>query len=152
MKQLMILFSVFALSFSIYGNEIDIEDEFTDTSEFIEENPFEHIIVQVTKKNFKKFLRSDRPLIIDFYTDWCGPCKHMHKVIEELNQGYGHLYQFGKINAEKEKYLSTLFGVSSFPTVIFIKEGKVVGRQKGFIDKEIFLHKMEKFFQEIPPL
>ena len=74
----------------------------------------------------------------------------MHKVIEELNHEYGELYQFGKINAEKERFLATMFGVGAFPTLIFIKEGKVVGRQKGFIGKDAFLQKIEEFFQKTP--
>lgn len=110
--------------------------------------PVEYPIIQITKANIKKLLRSKRPLIIDFYTTWCGPCKHMHKVIQEVNLEYGDLYQFGKINAEKEKYLASVFGIKAYPTVVFIKDGKAVGRFKGFINKEAFIQKMNKFFNE----
>ena len=159
MKQLFILFTVFVLNFSIYGQEIDSEEAsqnisepiLEDISELSEKDPLLYSIVEITKKNYKEIFRSERPLVVDFYTTWCGPCKHMHKVIEELNHEYGELYQFGKINAEKERFLATMFGVGAFPTLIFIKEGKVVGRQKGFIGKDAFLQKIEKYFQEVPP-
>lgn len=103
-------------------------------------------IINVHANTFDEILDSSKPVIIEAYTSWCGPCKNMAVVIKELNQQFGDLYQFAKLNAEKEKSLAKSLGITAYPTVIFFKEGVEVGRVKGYINKEAFIAKIEQFF------
>ena len=104
--------------------------------------------VHVHQNNFDELINSDLPVIIDVYTDWCGPCKHLAFVMKELHHEYGGVYQFAKLDAENEKKLARSLKVSSYPTILFFKNGKEVGRQKGFKDKDSLLSHMKKIFQK----
>ena len=103
-------------------------------------------ILHVHKDNWKEILNSSRLVIVDVYTDWCGPCKHLALVMKELNQQYGDVIQFAKLNAEKEKGLAKSLRISAYPTILFFKSGEEVGRHKGFLDKDAFITKMEQLF------
>ncbi len=76
--------------------------------------------------------------IVDFYADWCGPCKMLGKVLEELD------YNVLKINVDKFNGLATKFGVMSIPTVLFFKDGELKEKQIGFMDKKTIHNIMEK--------
>lgn len=101
-------------------------------------------IIQVTKDNLQNILNSSPNIVLDVYTDWCGPCKRLAPAFQELNQECGHLYKFVKLNAEQEEYLTNHFHIQSFPTIIFIKNGKEVGRHLGFISKAKLLAKIQQ--------
>ena len=103
-------------------------------------------IVEVNQDNIKELLKSARFVIIDAYTDWCGPCKRLAPIIKELHNEYGDLYQFSKLDAEHERKLAKALMITSYPTVLFFKDGKEMGRRKGFMDKEEFLIQIEKYF------
>jgi thioredoxin 1 len=103
-------------------------------------------IVYARADNMEELLNSGRPVIIDAYTDWCGPCKFLTLVMKELNNQYGDVYQFAKLNAEKERALARSLGITAYPTVLFFKDGKEVGRHKGFMSKEVFLGRIKQFF------
>lgn len=104
-------------------------------------------IVHLNTGNVKKLLSTSRFMIVDVYTDWCGPCKYLDHVIKELHQQYGHLYQFAKLNAEKEKQIAKTWSINAYPTILFIKDGKEVGRHKGYLNKDAFLAQIEEYFQ-----
>lgn len=103
--------------------------------------------VNVYQSNFDELINSSVPVVIDVYTDWCGPCKHLGLVMKELHHEYGGVYQFAKLDADKEKNLARSLKVNSYPTILFFKNGKEVGRQKGFKDKEALLSQMKRIFQ-----
>ena len=103
-------------------------------------------ILQVEAHNFKEIINSSRPVMIDVYTDWCGPCKHLAVIMKELVQEYGDVYQFAKLNAEKEKALAKSLGIRVYPTILFFKDGVEVGRLKGYMGKDNLIAKMEKLF------
>lgn len=125
-------------TFSLYAQEPLPEEEL----------PIVNPIVQLTMDNFEDVVRSKRPIIIDCYTPSCSYCKPMHRVIEEVHAEFGDLYQFCKLNVAKERFFGNLFGLYIFPTIIFIKDGQEVGRLRGYVDKETFVHRMHKFFAE----
>lgn len=106
----------------------------------------ERNIPKLTKENKDQYFNSSKPLVIDVYTDWCGPCKYLAPILEELNREYDHVYQFVKLNAEDElEFADEIFKIEAFPTVIFIKDGQEVGRVIGFMNKDKLLSKIQKY-------
>lgn len=101
-------------------------------------------ILQATNENIQDILKSPS-VVIDVYADWCGPCQYLAPVFNELNQEYGNLYKFVKLNAEHEESLTRQFQVQCFPTIIFIKNGKEVGRHTGFLSKDKLLAKIKYY-------
>ena len=99
----------------------------------------------ITSQNFDTEIKnSDKPIIIDVYATWCGPCQYMAPVFEELSKEMGDKYKFAKLNIDEERDIAVKYNVSSIPTFIFIKNGEVVGREMGFMEKETLKNKIEK--------
>ncbi len=89
-----------------------------------------------TSENFDtEVMKSDVPVLIDFYADWCGPCKMMGPVVEELAKEYEGKAKVGKINVDEEQSLAEQFGVMSIPNFVVIKNGKVVEQGLGAMAK-----------------
>lgn len=92
------------------------------------------MILEITKSNFNdEVLNSDKKVIVDFWAEWCNPCKMMHPVLEKLNEEVGDKIKIGKINIDIEPELTSSFGVMSIPTFIVFENGQmlksVVGMQ-----------------------
>ena len=83
-----------------------------------------------------KVLKSDKPALVDFYADWCGPCKMAAPVLDELADEADGKYEVIKVNVDENQDLAGKFGVMSIPTVIVFKEGKEVDRKIGFAGKQ----------------
>ena len=82
-------------------------------------------------------IKSDIPVMIDFYAEWCGPCRMMSPIVEEFAKNYEGKVKIGKINVDEESDLAMRFGVQSIPSFIFIKDGKVIDRITGAMPKPI---------------
>ena len=82
-------------------------------------------------------IKSDVPVMIDFYAEWCGPCRMMSPVVEEFAKDFEGRVKIGKINVDEESELAMRFGVQSIPSFIFIKDGKVVDRVTGAMPKPV---------------
>jgi len=105
------------------------------------------MVTNLTEKNYKEeVLESKLPVVIDVFADWCGPCMMMKPVFEELSKELGSKYKFLKVNVDEERELAVKFGVSSIPTMIFIKNGEVVGKEIGYVGKQVLAEKLEKTF------
>lgn len=94
--------------------------------------------VHFTKEGFEKALASGRAMMVDFWADWCGPCKMLAPVIEALAEEYEGKIVTGKVNVDEEPGLAQKYGIMSIPTVIFFKDGKEVERKVGLQPAEAF--------------
>ena len=88
--------------------------------------------LKITRENFEnEVMKSDIPALIDFWAPWCGPCRMMGPIIEQLAEEYEGKAKVGKVNVDEEGELSQAFGVMSIPTIVLIKDGKVVKQAVG---------------------
>lgn len=99
-----------------------------------------------TDENFEQeVLNSDIPVLVDFYADWCGPCKMLAPVIEELAKEYEGKVKIGKLNVDEEQNSSKKYKVMSIPTLIFFKDGEEVDKLVGMLSKDQLVEKLESF-------
>ena len=92
-------------------------------------------ILKVTSENFEsEVLQSDKPVLIDFYADWCGPCKMLSPIVDEVAEENTDI-KVVKINVDNAQDLAMKYQVMSIPTLVVIKDGKEVNRSVGLIDK-----------------
>ena len=97
-----------------------------------------------TKDSFEKeVLESKEPVLIDFYADWCGPCKMMAPVVEKLAEKYEGKVKVGKVNSDDEPELAQKFQVMSIPNFVIIKDGKVVDRVIGAVPQKALEEKLD---------
>ena len=90
--------------------------------------------VVITNKNFKEeVLESKLPVLIDFWASWCGPCRMLAPVVEEVSEKYEGKIKVGKVNVDEEGELADAFNVSSIPLLVLIKDGKVVKTSLGYV-------------------
>ena len=96
--------------------------------------------VTITKENFEQVvLKSYKPVLVDFWATWCGPCKMLSPIIEEVRKETEGKAVVGKINVDEQQELAMQFGVMSIPTLLVFKNGEIVKKQIGFIPKQAVL-------------
>ena len=87
-------------------------------------------VINVTKANFDEIKNSEKTVLLDFYADWCGPCRMVSPLVDEIAEERNDVI-VGKINVDNEPELAQAFGVSSIPTLVVLKDGKVVNQSAG---------------------
>ena len=98
--------------------------------------------MEITSQNFNEVIAQDKPVVLDFWATWCGPCKKIAPLIEELAAEYEGKAIIGKVNVEDEDELASQFGIRNIPTVLFIKNGNVVDKQVGACPKSELENKL----------
>jgi thioredoxin 1 len=99
--------------------------------------------LQLTDQNIKEFINSGKPLVVDFWAEWCGPCRMVGPIIEELATEYEGKVVIGKMDVDENVDTPNEYGIRNIPTILFFKDGKVVDKQIGATQKAVFAAKIE---------
>ena len=94
--------------------------------------------IKVNMSNFEEIKNSQKPVLLDFYADWCGPCRMVGPIIEEIANERDDIV-VGKVNVDEEEELAGRFGIMSIPTLVVIENGKIVNQAMGARSKEAIL-------------
>lgn len=93
--------------------------------------------ITLTNENFKnEVLNSDKPVLVDFWASWCGPCKMIAPIVEEIAEEYKDTVKVGKVNVDEQPELSAAFNISSIPTIMIFRNGKIENTVIGYKPKE----------------
>jgi thioredoxin 1 len=102
--------------------------------------------VEITESNFNEdVLGSDIPVVVDFWAEWCAPCKLLSPIIDELADEYNGKVKFGKLNVDQNQQISIKYGIRSIPTLIVFKNGEAAEQMVGFLPKQSIIDKINPF-------
>ncbi len=101
--------------------------------------------LELTDANFEELaVKSDKPVVVDFWAEWCGPCRMVAPVVEELSKDYEGRAIVGKVDVDTNNEVSAKYGIRNIPTILFLKNGEVVDKQVGAAPKAALAEKLEK--------
>ena len=98
--------------------------------------------IELTDANFDQIVNSDMPVLVDFWAEWCGPCKMIGPVVEELAKDYEGKAVVAKLNVDENPQVTARYGVRSIPTLLVFKGGQIVDKQVGAVPKSVLNQKL----------
>jgi thioredoxin 1 len=99
--------------------------------------------IEITDANFDEITNTDKPVLVDFWAEWCGPCKMIGPVVEELASDYEGKAIIAKVDVDSNPNTSAKFGIRSIPTLLVLKNGKIVEKQVGAVPKSVLTQKLD---------
>lgn len=101
--------------------------------------------IEITDANFEELVvKADKPVMIDFWAVWCGPCRMIAPIVEEMAKEYEGKAIIGKVDVDSNPGVATKYGIRNIPTVLFVKGGEIVDKQVGAAPKQAFTAKLDK--------
>ncbi len=101
--------------------------------------------LEITDSNFEEVvLKSDKPVVVDFWAEWCGPCRMVGPLVDQLGEEYKEQAVVGKVNVDYNPEVSLKYGIRNIPAILFFKDGQVVDKQIGAVPKSVLSDKLVK--------
>ena len=100
--------------------------------------------LEITDSNFDDLvIKSDKPVIVDFWAEWCGPCRMVGPIVNEIGEDFSENAVVGKLDVDSNPEVTTRFGIRNIPTILFFKNGEMVDKQVGVVPKSVLVNKLE---------
>jgi thioredoxin 1 len=105
--------------------------------------------IEITDSNFAEIISTDKPVLVDFWAEWCGPCKMIGPVVEELAGDYQGKAIIGKLDVDSNPNVSAKYGIRSIPTLLVFKNGEIVDKQVGAVNKSTLAKKLDAQLEQV---